>query len=150
MNPLRLLAAAIVLAALPSVAAADTRFGLRVGYYFDAEAAFVGGEALSRIANRVYFNPNIEFAFPENATLLSLNGDLHYDLASRGSAMPWIGAGLGILRYDREGRENADTDVGLNLLGGVGWRRGGTIPYVQAKLVLKDGSEFVIALGLRF
>ena len=129
-------------------AAAD--FGVRGGYYFDVEQPFLGAELIMPVARRVYFNPNLEWVFVENLRYLTLNADFHYDFPTRGSNFVWAGAGLGLLRADPEGPGNADTDPALNLLAGVGFRTGGLIPYVQAKVIVNGGSEFVLAFGVRF
>jgi hypothetical protein len=69
-----------------------------------------------------------------------MNGDLH----------GWLGAGLALV--DRENRfGNGSSDVGLNLLGGVGFLRGRPVrPYLQAKILLSDDTEGVVAVGIRF
>jgi hypothetical protein len=143
------LAALALGAAAPSVAAAD--FGVRAGYYFDVEEPFVGAELLARVAPRLYFNPNVEYVLVgEGLSYLTFNGDFHYDFPTRGSNFIWAGAGLGLIRVDPEGPDNSDTDPALNLLAGVGWRTGGVIPYVQGKVIINGGNEFVLAFGLRF
>jgi hypothetical protein len=81
---------------------------------------------------------------------MTLNGDFHYDFPTRRNLFVWLGAGLGLVRVDFEGDDNGDTDAALNVLGGLGWRAGSVIPYVQAKVIVKDNSEFVIGVGLRF
>jgi hypothetical protein len=135
-------------AAAPTAAGAD--LGVRGGYYFDVEEPFVGVEFIAPVARRIYFNPNLEWVFVENLSYLTLNADFHYDFPTRGSNFVWAGAGLGLLRVDPEGPDNSDTDPALNLLAGIGFRTGGVIPYFQAKLIVNDGSEFVLAFGVRF
>jgi hypothetical protein len=55
---------------------------------------------------------------------------------------------------DEEGRgrgdDEDDTDLGVNLLGGVGWQLEAFVPYVQAKALIADDSEVVLAVGVRF
>jgi hypothetical protein len=141
--------AVVLLATSRPAAAAD--FGLRLGYYFDVEEPFLGAELITRVAPRIYFNPNLEYVLVgEGLSYLTLNGDFHYDFPTRGSSFVWAGAGLGLVRVDPDGPDNSDTDAALNLLAGVGWRRGGVIPYVQGKVIINGGNEFVLAFGLRF
>jgi len=142
--------AAAILVALPAAAQADPKFGVRVGYYTEAEDPFIGAELLFRIVPEIYFNPNVEVVLVDNGRYLTANGDFHYDFYSRRRTFLWLGAGLAVLNRDPEGPADGDTDLGLNLLGGIGARRGRVIPYAQAKVILKSDTEFVIAVGLRF
>ena len=144
-------AAAVVLLALPGPAsAADTKFGVRGGYYTDIGEPFLGAEVLVPVARRIYFNPNFEYVFVENLNYWTLNGDFHYDFPTHRPYYVWAGAGVGLLRVDPPGADNSDTDVGLNLLAGVGFKAGSVVPYFQAKVILKNGSEFALGFGVRF
>ena len=128
------LAAAILLAA-PAAAQADPRFGVRFGYYTEAEDPFLGAEFLFRIVPEIYFNPNVEAVFVDDGHYFTINGDFHYDFFSRRRTFAWLGAGLAVLNTDPGGSAESNTDVGLNLLAGIGARRGRVIPYAQAKVI---------------
>jgi hypothetical protein len=141
---------ALALLAAAGPAAADTKFGVRGGYYTDIGEPFVGVEVLTHIGNRVYFNPNFEWIFVENANYFTLNGDFHYDFPVGRDVYVWAGAGLGWSSFDFEGEDNSDNDLVANLLAGAGVNAGGVIPYVQLKLIVQDDTEFVVAVGLRF
>jgi len=144
-------AAAVVLLALPAPASAgDTKFGVRGGYYTDIGEPFLGAEVLVPVARRIYFNPNFEYVFVEDLNYWTLNGDFHYDFPTHRPYYVWAGAGVGLLRVDPPGADNSDTDVGLNLLAGVGFKTGSVVPYFQAKVILKNGSEFALGFGVRF
>jgi hypothetical protein len=145
------LAAFLVWAALPATAFADgVRFGVRGGYYTKVDKPFLGAELLARVAPRLYFNPNVEYVFVDNGTYMTFNGDFHYDFPTHSRAYAWLGAGLALVRVDPEGPANANTDLGANLLAGIGLRRGSVIPYVQAKVIVKSDSLLSLAVGLRF
>jgi hypothetical protein len=144
-------AVALVLLALPAPASAgDTKFGVRGGYYTDIGEPFLGAEVLVPVARRIYFNPNFEYVFVEDLNYWTLNGDFHYDFPTHRPYYVWAGAGVGLLRVDPPGADNSDTDVGLNLLAGVGFNAGSVVPYFQAKVILKNGSEFALGFGVRF
>jgi hypothetical protein len=146
------LVAAIVLATLaPSLAAADNiKLGARIGYYTDIGDPFIGAELLAHLRHRIYFNPNFEWVFVDGARYFTLNGDFHYDFPTHSRTYVWAGAGLAIVSFNPDGPIEGNTDLGLNLLGGIGLRTHGAIPYFQAKVIAKDGSEFAIAFGVRF
>jgi len=147
----RLAVAVAILSALPAAAHADPRFGVRFGYYTEADAPFLGAEMLFRIIPpEIYFNPNVEAVLVDDGHYVTINADFHYDFLSGRRTFAWLGTGLAVLNTNPGGSADSDTDFGLNLLAGIGTRRGRVIPYAQAKLILKSDTEFVIGVGLRF
>jgi hypothetical protein len=125
--------------------------GIRAGLYTDLKEYFLGGELLSRISHNLYFNPNVEYVFVDRGTYMTFNLDFHYDFYTSSPLFFWLGAGLGILYDNPEGPADSNTDLGANLLFGLGIRTESSLtPYVQSKFILADGDEFVIAIGLRF
>jgi len=143
------LAAATALA--PAAVRADTQFGIRGGFYVDAGDPFLGTELLIRLDHtRWMFNPNVEYVFSEGIHSWTINGDFHYDFNQHRNHYLWAGAGLAIVTTSPKGGGDGHTDLGLNLLAGAGFRSGGVTPYAQVKVIVKDGSELVLAVGLRF
>ena len=138
-------------------AAAQVDFGVRGGVYTDEEDPFAGVELLGRFdGTRWYYNPNVEVVFVDNGDLITANADFHYDLPADTPFDVWLGGGGALIFRDRDtprfGRDDdSETDGGINLLGGLGFNRGGDIrPYIQGKLLLSDDSQAVVAFGLRF
>ncbi len=131
-------------------ARAQTQAGFRVGIYANREDAFLGGELVAPLAQRIYVNPNGEWVVAERATFLTFNMDFYYDIPVRGPLAVWAGAGLAILYFNPEGPAPADTDVGLDLLFGIAFSRRPVIPYMQVKALLSDTNELVLGVGLRF
>jgi hypothetical protein len=142
---------------VPSLAKAEVDFGVRGGFYSDAEAGFLGAEALMGVTRSWYFNPNVEYVFVDNGSLWTVNGDFHYDFPTRSNLAVWAGGGPAVIFSSPDPDpgcrkcEDNQTDLGLNLLGGVGFSKRGPIrPYVQGKVILSDNTEAAIAVGLRF
>jgi hypothetical protein len=143
---------------MPGLAKAEVDFGVRGGFYSDAEAGFLGAEVLMDVTRSWYFNPNIEYVFVDDGSLWTANGDFHYDFPTRSNLAVWAGGGLAVIfseidppRGCRRCEAEDETDVGLNLLGGVSFSKRGPIrPYVQGKVILSDNTEAAIAVGLRF
>lgn len=125
--------------------------GLRTGLYSDIEEAFVGVEGLTRIADTdFFFNPNGELVLIDNGDLFTVSLDVHYDLdLDLNEADIWLGAGPTVLFRDPD-RGRGHDDFGLNLLAGIGVRRGAVRPYGQLKVILADETEAVLAIGIRF
>jgi hypothetical protein len=143
-----IVAAALLTLLVSAGTARADNFGVRAGYYTDAGEPFVGVEFLAHVGHRIYFNPNFEYVFTDDPHFMTFNADFHYDFRTRSRAYVWAGAGLGVLYTDPKVGDS-DTDVGLNLLFGVGLK-GEVVPYVQAKVIVSEDSEFVIGFGVRF
>jgi hypothetical protein len=62
----------------------------------------------------------------------------------QGAALPRL-----LHRLHGPGSGRRDTDLGLNLLFGLGLK-GNVVPYVQGKVIVSDDTEFVIGIGVRF
>jgi hypothetical protein len=136
---------------IPSTARAELDFGVRGGFYDDADAGFIGGELLWGLTRQWYFNPNLEYVFVDNGDLMTLSADFHYDFPTRSPFYVWAGGGPAVILRDPDCNSCSDTDFGLNLLGGVGFGKGQALrPYIQGKIILADDTEAVLAVGLRF
>jgi hypothetical protein len=137
---------------LPGLAHAQVDFGVRGGFYNDADAGFIGAEILtaSGFNRQIFFNPNVEYVFVDDGSLTTVNLDLHYDLHTRSAPYSfWLGGGAALLFNDFDDED--DTDFGLNLLAGVGfWPRQTIRPYVQGKVILSNNTEAVLGFGVRF
>jgi hypothetical protein len=149
--------AVAAIAMAPAPAAADVDFGVRGGFYDDADAGFVGFELLTALSGQWFLNPNLEYVFVDEGSLWTLNGDVHYDLPTRSDFAVWLGGGPAVIFQEIDPPRNCprcegvdETDFGLNLLGGIGMKRGGIRPYAQGKVILSDDTEAVLAVGLRF
>jgi len=146
-----LLGAALVAFLCVQPALADVDGDIRAGAYTDAEGGMIGGGVLMDIdsAHRWYFNPNLELVFPDDADLMTVNGDFHYDFPSASKVTYWVGAGPALLVEDPDFGER-DTDLGANLLAGLGSREGNVRPFGQLKVTIADDSEAAILFGIRF
>jgi len=135
--------------ARPAQAAVDV--DVRAGFYVDAEAFGVGAGLLSPLgsSHHWFFNPNLEVAFGDNANLVLLNGDVHYDFAGNSKMSMWIGAGPALLMTDPDGGDS-DTNLGLNVFTGITGTGGSVRPFAQLKGVVSDNSEVVLQGGVRF
>jgi len=145
-----MLLGALALSFVAAPAAAEIDFGVRVGAYLEAPDPFVGLELLTSLGSSGwYFNPNVEFVFADENDKISGNFDFHYDFSTSGDYYLWAGGGPAIISTDTPSGGD-ETEAGVNLLGGVGWKRPTMTPYAQLKIVLSDDSEVVAGVGVRF
>lgn len=135
---------------LASPAQAQIHPGIRMGAYFDPDVFFVGGDILVPVARSWWLNPNVEFGFGD-VDIVTANFDFHYDFNVSSNLYVWAGAGPAIIHFNPDGRAPSDTDFGVNLFMGIGFKTSGRIvPYIQPKVILSDNSQFVLGFGLRF
>ncbi len=128
-------------------------FGGRTGFYASAGSLFIGGEVFLPVGDRVSINPNVEWVFVDEIDgLATFNLDAIYDFPfTSGNSFSWLGAGVGVRRFAKGGGWPPETNLALNLLGGVGFGRGQEhMPFVQGKLAISDNVEFVLSAGFRF
>jgi hypothetical protein len=131
-------------------AEAEIHPGIRAGAYFDLDAFFIGGDILAPVTTRWWFNPNVEFGFGD-VDIITVNFDFHYDFDVSPDFYVWAGAGPAILYFNPDGPIESDTDFGVNLFMGFGFRTTGRIiPYIQPKVILSDDSQFALVFGIRF
>jgi hypothetical protein len=117
----------------------------------ESNAVGIGGGVLAPLgtSDRWYFNPNLEVGFASRSKLISMNGDLHYDLQQNQDMSVWMGAGPAVLVNDRE-VGSSTTDLGLNVLTGIAGTSGSVRPFAQLKGVVADNKQIVLQGGIRF
>ena len=135
----------------PRRSAAAVDGDVRAGVYPNSDAVAVGAGVLAPVGDsrRWYFNPNLELAKGDGPDFVAMSGDFHYDFAHEGNASFWMGGGPALLVIDQPSGDN-DTQVGVNVLTGVGARRGEVRPFAQLRGTVADDSRIAIAGGIRF
>ncbi len=159
-----LLAAAVTFGA-STEAEAQFTFGPMAAYHDDMDFGVGAGftmpttgihEQVGLWGSFLYFFPDAGGNFggvDVDVSYFEINGGLYYDFVTSGSITPYALAGLVIARFsaDVAGFGNSDTDIGLNLGGGIKTMLGDSMTgLVGARLELQDGSGFVIEAGLGF
>lgn len=150
----RILQAGVLFAALVAgasgTAAAQTsrvHLGPRVAYNFDLEDFAIGAQLGVPIATRLEFYPSFDYYFVDPGSAWGLNADLKYRFAGESLDWLYVGGGLNFTGVDNG---NDDTNVGLNLIGGVETLRGWVHPFGEFRATISDGSFIQLAVGLNF
>ena len=144
-----------LVAAPPAQAQTPWELGPLLGVNLENEELLLGAVARIHLPSApITLNPGIEL-YPgvddvggRNRSLFVLNFDVQYQLEAE-SVEPYIGGGISWWRTGRE-FEDAQSDLGLNLKGGILFnRRGNAQPYVEAVLNLdgRDGRDALIFKG---
>ncbi len=119
-------------------------YGAHVGYNFDASKALLGAQLSWPIVPALDLYPSFDFYFG-SGSLWALNFDVKYRPPTTYRAW-YVGGGLNYTHTSSGGVSNSTTN--LNLLTGLEARRGPTRPYVEAKLIVGNGSAFQLVGGL--
>ena len=121
-------------------------YGVHLGYNFDVDRVLLGAQLTYPITPRLAIYPTFDYYFVSGGSLWALNGDIKFHPPTRGGFL-YVGGGLDILHASAGGV--GATSTNLNLLAGLEGRRWRhTVPYVEAKLIVGNGSAFQIAGGL--
>ena len=87
-----------------------------------------------------------------------LNGNIVYDfeVTTAPKLTPYVGAGLNVAHVSVDVTSpgltgsNSNTELGVNLLGGLEFGLGKVRPFVEIKVELEGGEQFVITGGILF
>lgn len=101
------------------------------------------------------FIGSFDVFFPDGYDYWEINGNLvhNFEVPEASSFRPYAGGGLNIAHYDRDDDrpgDGDDTDVGLNLLGGMKFPMEGVAPFVELRLTVEGGDQFVVTGGFLF
>ncbi|MFO7652320.1 MAG: hypothetical protein R6X25_00700 [Candidatus Krumholzibacteriia bacterium] len=142
--------------ALVATAAASTAWGPRAGVTIDPDQVHVGFHVdAGELFPDGRFVPNIEVGFGDHVTVVAINPELIYRFP-QAVERPWsfyVGGGLGInwVNWDDDlvGHDGSDTDLGLNVLGGMRRRlSSGNSLFLELKLGLADSPDAKFTVGL--
>ena len=152
---MRFLAIPLVLAAAAAPASAQFAFSPLVGYDIDYEAVTVGlavelGVALTDLPLQPAIRPSIEYVFADDdRSIVRVDGDLIGRFEATPGILPYAKAGVTaeFVSFDNDvtSGDDSDTDIGLNLGGGVDFNR----IFVEGAVGI-NVSSFRVRAGYRF
>lgn len=118
--------------------------GPRVGYDFDADHVFVGGQVNLPVGRRWALVPSAEFYPGAAGSPYRLNADLKYHPPTV-YGLFYVGAGFAYLH------SSGTSDAGANVFAGWEGRRARPFrPFLDAKFVFADRTAFNLETGITF
>ena len=128
--------------------------GARVGY-LDPEHSDGGilvGAHLEFEARDSYFHlrPNLMYWNGDPLSGFNVNLDGLYHFGPQARTVPYLGAGLGASIVKVEGLSGSESDLGVNLFGGVLFPAGGNHLFLEGRYTLSDVNQASLALGMTF
>jgi hypothetical protein len=142
----------------PVALQAQMTAGPILAYHTDAEAIGVGAFIaipVPQLSEGFAIVPDFTWYFPDGYDYFEINGDLAYffPVAADSPVSPFAFAGLNIARTSIDlgtFGSTSNTDVGLNLGGGVEFPGSSLSPFAGAKFEIQDATGFVIFGGISF
>lgn len=147
---------AVLLLAAAGPLQGQAHLGGQISVADDADFG-IGGRIVFDLLQRadLEFIGSFDWFFPdeppgEDRDYWELNGNVAYffDLESAPSVAPYLGGGLNIAHASRDGA--SDTDGGINILGGARFSQSPVKPFVELRIELGGGEQFVLSGGLVF
>ena len=142
---------------------AQIRFGGQLNYGDDSDFGLGARLVLDDPAlGEFRFIGSFDLYFPDSPSDVDvdyweLNGNIVYDfdIVNKPTLTPYVGGGLNVAHVSREstsplGGSASDTELGVNLLGGLEFGMGRLRPFVEIKVELEGGEQFVITGGILF
>jgi hypothetical protein len=152
-------AVATLWAARPAAAQNEfdvSNYGARIGFSTGPDQFTIGAYAkLGEIAQNVSLRPSADLGFGDNLFTILGNADLQYSFATGASFTPFVGGGIAIGYYSFDLPEGAvgdsnDTEIGLNLYGGLEFDLGGyRSAFVEGRFGV-DVPDFKLTGGIGF
>lgn len=150
-----LLAAFFLLSiAAPQAADAQVYIGPEIAFNDEADLGVGGGLEfdLPAIDPRISYLGDFIFFFPDGFDYFEFNTNLTYDLPLDDAAIvPFLLSGLNVARVSTEGPDDfSDTEIGLNVGGGLKFDAGELSPRVTGRFNLFSGETFTLTFFVPF
>jgi opacity protein-like surface antigen len=121
-------------------------FGPRVGLSIDPDQVFFGGHIdFGEAFPHVRFQPNIEFGFGDDITLIQADADFHYRFLDSWDVWnPYLGGGVGMAHWsfdsNIEGVDDSSTEFQIHAVGGIEKYISSGKFFVESKIGVVDES----------
>ena len=137
---------------LPAAAAAGpfTYYGPHLGFGQGPDQTVIGGQLQwNGVAPRMAFVPGIDYGFNDFSSVVTLNGDFHYQLSYETAWQPYVGLGAEVNVWRENDLSNGgQTETGGHLIVGAATRnRSGGRFFTELKLGFGGGPDMKMLLG---
>lgn len=155
-----MICAAALVAAVPATAFGQVSLGPELSFGGDTDLG-VGGRVVANVQslNHWDFVGSFDVWFPDDGpnndvSAWEANGNLAFNFLIEDTAIfPYAGAGLNVFHVsvDNVGGGGADdTDLGLNLFGGIKFPASSVTPFVEVRAVLEGADQVAVTGGILF
>ena len=146
--------AAFSLCAPEAHALGFTGVGAKLGYTsperFDGTTEVGVHAELAERGSPVSLMPNFMYWSVDSYRNANPNLDVHYRFAPAGRMTPYVGSGVGLNFIDGERFGDSETQVGMNLIGGLRFPGSGPNYFLEARHMLSDLNQTSVLAGVTF
>jgi len=154
---MRVVAASLLLAmiATPKTAHAEiSGVGGKLGYSnpenLDGTAALGVHAEIEKRGTRLHLLPNVMYWSVDGVRDVSPNVDVYYHFNPEGRVTPYLGGGMGLNFVHNDRSDRSNTDLGLNLLGGLRFPGQSNHYFLEGRYTASDVSQVSVLTGVTF
>jgi hypothetical protein len=145
--------AAALCLAVPTVSHAFqfTGVGAKLGYVNPEDldgSVMLGAHLDFDHPNGLRLQPSLNYWDSDVVSDVSPNLDLSYRFMGGGGVTPYLGAGLGMHMYNSDNSSFSDTNLGMNLFGGVSFPGSRTDVFLEARHSTSDITQTALLGGV--
>jgi len=130
-----------------------TQYGFRGGFSLDPDQ-FVAGAFLGfrDFSPGFSLRPSVDVGIGSSVFTFMINGDGQYHFRKANfPAVPYAGAGVALAYYNFDGPVDSQTEIGMNLFGGLEWDLGGyRIAFAELRIGVGDLPDLKFVGGFGF
>ena len=116
----------------------------------DATATIGMHAELEQPGTRVHLVPGVMYWGSDRRTDFNPNMDILYHVRREGTVSPYVGAGLGVHMRGGPLASDDETDLGMNLMGGVRFPGRSANIFVEGRHTVSDVSQTALLAGATF
>lgn len=157
MNPRNTVLAAALLLLLAPLSAGAFEFsgmGGKLGYAhpedLDGTASGSVHAEFEQSGSHVHLLPNIGFWSVDRVSDVNPNLDLYYHFQPEGRMSPYLGGGVGLNVVHRSRIDQTNTDLGMNLVGGLRFPGASNHVFLEGRYTASDVSQVSLLTGITF
>ena len=99
---------------------------------------------------KVHLQPNLRYWKVDGLRDVSPNVDVYYHFNPEGKVTPYVGGGLGLNFMHNDRFARSDTDLGMNVMGGVRFPGEANHYFLEGRYTASDVSQASVAVGVTF
>jgi len=146
--------AIVLIAAPPAHAFGVSGVGGKLGYANPEDldgTASVGVHAeMERPGTHLHLLPNVMYWNVDRVRDLNPNVDVYYHFSPEGRVSPYLGGGVGLNFVHRARTDLGETDLGMNVVGGVRFPGSANHYFLEGRFTASDINQVSVMTGITF